>query len=91
MREENARLRGLLEAKGCQTDADMGFYQIQNKRELAREIDKNKGLLTTTAELRRQAGERVCAKTAELHPSRTEEATKRLGQGKRWLDGEGQS
>jgi formate hydrogenlyase transcriptional activator len=41
-------------------------------------IDKDKSLLTAAAELRRQAEERLQAKTAELHPSRTEEEMQRL-------------
>ena len=41
-------------------------------------IDKEKSGLTAHTELRRQAEERMCARTAELHPPRTNEATKRL-------------
>ena len=41
-------------------------------------IYNKKSLISAAAELRRQAEERSCAKTAELHPLRTEEETQRL-------------
>ena len=41
-------------------------------------IDKDKSLSADAAELRRQAEKLLCAKTAELHPPRTEEAMQRL-------------
>jgi PAS domain S-box-containing protein len=41
-------------------------------------IDKDESLLTTPAELRRRAEERLRAKTAELHPPRTKEESQRL-------------
>jgi PAS domain S-box-containing protein len=41
-------------------------------------IDKDKSPLSAAAELRRQAEERLCAKTTKRHPPRTEEATQRL-------------
>jgi PAS domain S-box-containing protein len=42
------------------------------------ESDKDRSLETAAAELRLQAEERLSVKTAELHPPRTKEATKRL-------------
>jgi PAS domain S-box-containing protein len=41
-------------------------------------ITKDKKLLTATTQLRRLAEDRLRAKTAQLHPSRTEEAAQRL-------------
>jgi PAS domain-containing protein len=41
-------------------------------------IDKDKNKSATAAELRRHAEEQLRAKTAELHPPRTEEETRRL-------------
>jgi len=41
-------------------------------------IDKDKSLSADSAELRRHAEELLCAKTAELHPPRTEEAMQRF-------------
>ena len=38
-------------------------------------IDKDKSQLTEATELRRHAEERLQAKAAELHPSRTEQET----------------
>ena len=44
-------------------------------------IEKDKSLSTTAAGTRRQADERLCSKTVELHPPRTEEETQRLNHG----------
>ena len=41
-------------------------------------IDKDKSRLSTAAELRRQAEERLRAKTANLHAPRTKQETQRL-------------
>jgi hypothetical protein len=41
------------------------------------EIDNDKGLVITAVELRRQAEERLRAKTTERHPPLTKEATRR--------------
>ena len=51
--------------------------QTKVESELAMGIAKDKSVLTAASELRRQAEERLRAKTAELHPPGTEEATQR--------------
>lgn len=54
------------------------FNQIQDMRELAMEIDKDKSMSAEANELRRQAEDLLSAKRARLHPPRTKEATQRL-------------
>jgi len=60
----------------------MVFNQVRDKKAdyvgLSMGINKNKSQSTAAAKLRRQAEERLRAKTAEMHPSRTKRETLRL-------------
>jgi PAS domain S-box-containing protein len=54
------------------------YINIQYRREFVMGTDNKKSLLSTAADLRHQAEELLCAKTAHLHSPRTKEGTQRL-------------